>query len=65
MIKIERWPNGQYLVTKGDLSLVQTDIDGIKHNDCSVNHSDHNELVSSGDPRFRDLFVELSKFKQR
>lgn len=53
----------QYTVKRGNLTLVQTCSIGFKNNDCSINNGGTNEIVSSFDYRFRDLFVALNQYK--
>jgi len=61
IISVKTLENGQRVATKGPLQIVQTIVDGQKFNDCSINHSEYNELVSSGDKRFKDLFIALAQ----
>jgi hypothetical protein len=55
--------NGQIEVKNGNLTLIHSEISGIKFNDCSVNHGDVCELVSSNDIRFKDMFIALVNYK--
>ena len=61
MTTVKTLENGQRVATKGNLQIVQTIINGQRFNDCSINHSEYNEMVSSGDERFKELFIALAQ----
>lgn len=63
-IGVKKLSNGQYEIKRGKLKLVQTIIDGQKFNDCSINHSDYNEIASQHDSRFGPLFQALYDYKE-
>lgn len=60
MTTVTTLENGQIEVRKGNLTLLHTPMpNGTKFNECTVDHGEYVELVSSYDKRFKELFIEL------
>lgn len=62
-MKIEELTNGQIIVESENLTLIQSNVNGVKQNDCSVTHQDFIECVSMHDKRFKPLFIALHNYK--
>lgn len=62
-MKVEKQPNGQYIVTHENMELTQTIVKGVIFNDCSINEGEICTLVSEHDQEFRPLFIALHNFK--
>jgi hypothetical protein len=62
-IQVSKWPNGQYEVTHNKITLIHTNVKGIKFNDCSFFNGETYELISQHDPRVKPLFIALHNFK--
>lgn len=60
---VEKLQNGQYHVKSGNLTLIQTIINGSRFNECSEVKTDYSELCSQHDERFNPLFIALHNFK--
>ena len=59
---IQTLNNGQVKVNHNNLQIIQTVVNGQKFNDCSICHSDYNELVDQNNPLFKDLFKALFEY---
>lgn len=60
---VEQLTNGQYIVKSGKLTLIHTDFKGFKFNECTEDKTEHVELCSKHDSRFKPLFIALHNFK--
>ncbi len=64
-MKAEQLPNGQYLVQSENLVLVQSNVSGIRINDCSKNEDGFNIPMSEHEAVFKPLFIALHNFKSQ
>jgi len=62
-MKVTKENNGQYVVTHENITLIHTDLEGTKHNDCSVDNGEFFELISQHDSRVKPLFIALHNYK--
>lgn len=62
-MNIQELTNGQIIVESENLTLIQSNVNGVKQNDCSVTRDDYVECVSMHDERFKPLFVALHNYK--
>jgi hypothetical protein len=64
-MKVEQLTNGQYVVTDGNLQLIQTKAHGRVYNECSIIHENYEELRPQHEMQFQPLFIALHNFKHQ
>ena len=62
-MNVQLLENRQIKVISENLTLIHSDIKGIKFNDCEIDKGEYYETVKSSDERFNPLFIALINFK--